>query len=110
MSEHLPDEKRGQSPFVRSTHRAVSANGDCPLFSSLPIAAEFWPLLDAACADELTDDQTAELQKHLESNPAAPAGLHRTHPAPNRHSPVVERRAVASLGPKPHCDQVRASN
>lgn len=37
----------------------------------LLIAAEFWPLLDAACADELTDDQTAELQTHLESNPAA---------------------------------------
>jgi len=26
-------EKRGQSPFVRSTLRAVPANGDCPLFS-----------------------------------------------------------------------------
>ncbi len=25
-------EKRGQSPFVRSTRRAVPANGDCPLF------------------------------------------------------------------------------
>jgi len=24
--------KRGQSPFVRSTLRAVPANGDCPLF------------------------------------------------------------------------------
>ena len=29
-------EKRGQSPFVRSTLRAVPANGDCPLFSKLP--------------------------------------------------------------------------
>ena len=27
--------KRGQSPFVRSTLRAVPANGDCPLFPSL---------------------------------------------------------------------------
>ncbi|MGD0899754.1 MAG: 4Fe-4S dicluster domain-containing protein [Thermoguttaceae bacterium] len=27
------EEKRGQSPFVRSTLRAVPANGDCPLFS-----------------------------------------------------------------------------
>ena len=27
-------EKRGQSPFVRSTPRAVPANGDCPLFLS----------------------------------------------------------------------------
>jgi len=26
-------EKRGQSPFVRSTLRAVPANGDCPRFS-----------------------------------------------------------------------------
>jgi hypothetical protein len=29
----LAREKRGQSPFVRSTLRAVPANGDCPLFS-----------------------------------------------------------------------------
>ena len=28
----LPRGKRGQSPFVRSTLRAVPANGDCPLF------------------------------------------------------------------------------
>ena len=27
--------KRGQSPFVRSTQRAVPANGDCPLFPDL---------------------------------------------------------------------------
>ena len=30
-------EKRGQSPFVRSTLRAVPANGDCPLFSDSPV-------------------------------------------------------------------------
>jgi glycolate oxidase len=30
----LPLGKRGQSPFVRSTLRAVPANGDCPLFPS----------------------------------------------------------------------------
>ncbi len=36
-----------------------------------PIADEFWPLLDAACADELTDGQWTELQSHLESSPAA---------------------------------------
>ena len=29
-----PAGKRGQSPFVRSTLRAVPANGDCPLFPS----------------------------------------------------------------------------
>jgi D-alanine-D-alanine ligase len=32
----LAGEKRGQSPFVRSTLRAVPANGDCPLFSPEP--------------------------------------------------------------------------
>lgn len=36
-----------------------------------PIADEFWPLLDAACADELTDGQRTELQVYLESSPAA---------------------------------------
>jgi len=30
-------EKRGPSPFVRSTRRAVPANGDCPLFSGAEI-------------------------------------------------------------------------
>ena len=38
---------------------------------SAPIPADFWPLLDAACADELTENQAAALQSHLESNPAA---------------------------------------
>ncbi len=35
---HEPAErgKRGQSPFVRSTLRAVPANGDCPLFPRSP--------------------------------------------------------------------------
>ena len=32
---YLPG-KRGQSPFVRSTLRAVPANGDCPLFPAVP--------------------------------------------------------------------------
>ena len=30
--ESVPRGKRGQSPFVRSTLRAVPAKGDCPLF------------------------------------------------------------------------------
>ncbi len=35
-----PEEgKRGQAPYVRSTHRAVPANGACPLFPSQPGAA-----------------------------------------------------------------------
>jgi Fe-S cluster assembly protein SufD len=33
-----PEEKRGQAPFVRSTLRAVPANGACPLFPDLPPA------------------------------------------------------------------------
>jgi hypothetical protein len=36
-----------------------------------PIADEFWKLLDAACADELTDRQWAELESFLEENPDA---------------------------------------
>ena len=36
-----------------------------------PIPDEFWPLLDAACAGELTEPQRAELERHLEGNPAA---------------------------------------
>jgi hypothetical protein len=31
-AEELAAGKRGQSPFVHSTRRAVPANGDCPLF------------------------------------------------------------------------------
>ena len=31
-SQMETESKRGQSPFVRSTRRAVPANGDCPLF------------------------------------------------------------------------------
>ena len=36
--------KRGQSPFVRSTRRAVPAKGDCPLFPLSPWATNSpWP-------------------------------------------------------------------
>jgi hypothetical protein len=34
LSIEAAGDKRGQSPFVRSTLRAVPANGDCPLFFS----------------------------------------------------------------------------
>ena len=48
--DYLPG-KRGQSPFVRSTLRAVPANGDCPLFP----AAKKLPA-------ELTTAKIAELE------------------------------------------------
>ncbi len=39
-----PDaEKRGQSPFVQSTLRAVPANGDCPLFPNSTCRPARWP-------------------------------------------------------------------
>jgi hypothetical protein len=43
--------KRGQSPFVRSTLRAVPANGDCPLFPCLQFRVlGVFGLRDAAAA------------------------------------------------------------
>ena len=43
---HFGEEKRGQSPFVRSTLRAVPANGDCPLFSSEGVLVPVGETLD----------------------------------------------------------------
>jgi polyisoprenyl-phosphate glycosyltransferase len=42
------DGKRGQSPFVRSTLRAVPANGDCPLFPKEPLLSVVLPVYNEA--------------------------------------------------------------
>ncbi len=46
----------------------LRTNWTCPPFS---IPDAFWPLLDAACAGEISEQQRLELEGHLESNPAA---------------------------------------
>ena len=43
--------KRGQAPFVRSTLRAVPANGACPLFPRLGACRTFGELLEDSDAD-----------------------------------------------------------
>jgi hypothetical protein len=45
-----PEAKRGQSPFVRSTLRAVPANGDCPLFPRPPESPATHENLDSRIA------------------------------------------------------------
>jgi len=68
MSERL-SEKHEPTPLAGGARRTVPADGGAP--ACAPIADDFWPLLDAACADELTEEQAVALQTHLASNPAA---------------------------------------
>ena len=65
-------EKRGQSPFVRGTLRAVPANGDCPRFSEEQIdelaaglSGEFGPRLAAGAAQEDANHMIRKIAEKL---------------------------------------------
>ena len=76
--------KRGQSPFVRSTLRAVPANGDCPLFPARLVEVGLHPGEPAGatppqdsvdgCARSLAHARPDELRMLVSGGSPGPAG------------------------------------